>query len=327
MRAVRFAQFGNPADVLTVDDLPTPDPGPGQVLVRVTARPINPSDLFTVAGLYGSLPKLPATPGLEGAGTIASLGPGVSGYQVGQRVVPLGVVGTWQEYLVLPAGSLIPIPAEITDEQAAMLVVNPTSAYLMLQEILHVEPGEWVLQNAANSAVGHFVIELCRHFGYRSINIVRRLDVVEELRAAGADEVICETDEDVASRVKDITGGKGARHALDSVGGQSGSRLLTLLAPYGTLVVFGRIGGVPDLTVDSGRLLFGDQTIRGFWLTNWFRRASPEQVGGLLKTLVGLVASGVLHAPVEARYDLADIKQAVAAAQSRARRGKILIVG
>jgi NADPH:quinone reductase-like Zn-dependent oxidoreductase len=185
MRAVRFAAFGDPADVLAIEDLPAPAPGPGQVLVRMRVRPINPSDLFAIRGQYGILARLPATAGMEGAGVVEALGDGVTQLQVGQFVVPLSGGGTWQEYLVADAGALLLVPPGLGEREAAMLLVNPTTAWLLLNEVLRVEPGAWVLQNAANSAVGRFVIQLSRQAGFRTINVVRRRDVIDELLARG----------------------------------------------------------------------------------------------------------------------------------------------
>lgn len=326
MRSVRLATFGEPAEVLTIDELPTPDPGPGQVLIQMRARPINPSDLFTIRGIYGTLPNLPATPGLEGAGVVAALGEGVNGLQVGQQVVPLQSAGTWQEYIVADAGTVLPLPPGLSDAQASMLLVNPTTAWLLLREVLAVQEGEWVLQNAANSAVGRFVIQLSRRYGYRTINIVRRSELREELLELGADEVICEGDEDVVERVKELTGGKGVRHAIDSVAGTSGSQLAQALGTGGTLVVFGAISGKP-LIIDPGQMLFRGTTVRGWWLAHWFRTAGQEKTAQLFNTLIPLIADGTLHVPIAAEYDLADVKQAIAAAESSDRNGKILLVG
>jgi NADPH:quinone reductase-like Zn-dependent oxidoreductase len=325
MRAVRFREFGEPGEVLEVEEVALPEPGLGQVRVRMRVRPINPSDLFAIRGRYGVLPKLPATPGMEGAGVVDALGEGVTELREGQQVVPLGGGGTWQEYVVVEARSLLPLPPGLSDAQAAMLLANPTSAWIMLEEELRVRQGEWVLQNAANSAVGRFVIQLARHRGYRTINVVRRRDVFEELREDGADEILTE-DEDVVERVQEITGGKGVRHALDSVAGQSGSRLVRCLAPGGTLIVFGAISQKP-LVVDPGQMLFRGTSVRGWWLMQWFRTASPEQQANLFQTLIPLVAQGVLRAPVAAEYDLAQVHEAVAAAEGSERKGKILLVG
>jgi len=325
MRAIRFAAFGEPVDVVMVEDIPTPQPGPDQVLVRMRVRPINPSDLFVLRGRYGMLPQLPATAGMEGAGVVEALGEGVTNIHLGQQVVPMRADGTWQEYLVADADTLLPLPPGLTDTQAAMLLVNPTTAWLLLREVLQVEPGAWVLQNAANSAVGRHVIQLSRHYGYRTINVVRRRDVIAELLAQGADEIICETDEDVVARVREITG-KGARYAIDSVAGESGARLAQALGPGGTLVVLGAISNRP-LTIDPGTMLFKGITVRGWWLAHWFRTASRQQTADLFTTLLPLIRNGTLSAPVAGAYDLADVKQALAAAEGSERNGKIVLIG
>jgi NADPH:quinone reductase-like Zn-dependent oxidoreductase len=289
------------------------------------ARPINPSDLWTIRGLYGSLPRLPATPGMEGSGVVEALGAGVTGLEVGQLVAPIGASGTWQEYIIIDALALLPVPPGLSERQAAMLLVNPTSAWLMLHEVLRVEPGAWVLQNAANSAVGRFVIQLSRHAGFRTINVVRRRELADELLAEGGDAVICEADEDVLARVAQIAGPKGVRYALDSVAGPSGSRLAQALGPGGTMVVFGAISGQP-LTIDPGALLFRGASVRGWWLTHWFRTATPAQVAALFGAILPLVADGTLRAPIAAEYGLEDVRQAVAAAEGSERNGKILLV-
>ena len=189
MKSVRFYEFGNPAEVLRVEDVPQPEPGTNQVLVRVRARSINPSDLATVRGLYGSLPKLPATPGLEGMGEVAAVGDGVRHLRPGQRVIPLGVQGTWQEYILAASAQLIPVPDGVSDQTAAQFVVNPLTAWIMTIEELALKPGEWLLQTAAGSTLGRVVLQIARLRGFKTINVVRRREQVEELKALGADEV------------------------------------------------------------------------------------------------------------------------------------------
>lgn len=325
MRAVRMKAFGEPSEVLAIEELPTPQPGPGQVLVRMRVRPINPSDLFVIRGTYGSLPQLPATPGMEGAGVIEALGEGVAHLAIGQQVLPMAG-GAWQEYVVADAARVMPLPPGLSDTQAATLVANPVTAWLLLHDELRVSPGAWVLQNAANSAVGRHVIQLARHAGIRTINVIRRRDVIDDLRAEGADEIIIETEDDVVERVRAITDGRGARYAIDSVGGDSGSRLAQALGAGGTLIVFGAISGQP-LTIDGGTLLFRGQTLRGFWLAYWLRAAKPERLAELFGTLIPLVQQGVIRTPIAAEYDLADVRQAVAAAEGSERNGKIVLVG
>ncbi|MHB8624713.1 MAG: zinc-dependent alcohol dehydrogenase family protein [Aggregatilineales bacterium] len=326
MRAVRYDQLGEPAQVLRVENVPRPEPGPQELLIRVTARPINPSDLLTIDGRYGVLPKLPTTPGNEAAGVIESLGSEVKGLRVGQRVVPLGAnQGTWQEYVTARAASVLPIPDSINDHQASMLLVNPPTAWIMLTEMLNVQPGEWLLQTAAGSAVGAWVIKIAHKIGAKTINLVRRRDQIEALKAFGADEVICTSDEDVAERVKAITGGKGVPYALDAVGGDTGTQAFAALGRHGTLVVYGLLSGEP-MKVD-GRMIFRESTVRGFWRSLWLRNASAEKMSAVFSALLPMLAEQQVESPIETTYDLADVVQAVSHAARPGRNGKILLVG
>ena len=326
MKSIRFSEFGEPREMLRVEDVPQPEPGAGEVLVRMRARSINPSDLLTVRGFYGSLPKLPATPGLEGMGEVARLGEGVHHLQVGQRVIPLGVQGTWQEYLIAPGAQLIPVPESVNDQTAAQFVVNPLTAWIMVIEELGTKEGEWLLQTAAGSTLGRVVLQLARLRGFKTINIVRRREQVEELKALGADEVISTSDEDLVERVREITGNAGVTKAIDAVGGETGAAVVQALGRNGVLLVYGLLSMQP-MQVDSGRMIFMTTTIRGFWLTQWMRTASPERQQAVTAELLRLMATNEVVPPVEAEYQLADVQRAVEHAERVGRSGKVLLVG
>jgi NADPH:quinone reductase len=328
MRAVRFAGFGEPVDVLTVETVPNPVAGEGEVVLRMRARPVNPSDLSMLRGRYGQLPPLPATPGLEGMGEVEALGAGVSSVAVGQRVVPLGVSpGTWAERIAAPAARLVPVPDGVSDDGAAQLVVNPLTAWLLVVDELDLQPGEWLLQNAAGSTLGRVVLQLAHARGFRTINVVRRADQAPELLALGADEVIATDDEDLGERVREITGGEGVGKAIDAVGGDLAGRIAAALAPRGTLITYGRLSGEATVPLDTRLQIFAGTTVRGFWLTRWFQEAPPAQVGQTIATVLGLMAEGVVDPPVEARYDLAEVREAVAHSERPGRSGKVLLVG
>ncbi|CUS04614.2 Alcohol dehydrogenase, zinc-binding domain protein [Candidatus Promineifilum breve] len=326
MRAIRFSRFGPPAEVLSLEELPLPEPGPGQVRLRLTHRSINPSDLLTVSGEYGRLPRLPATPGFEAVGRVEALGEGVRGLPIGTRVVPLGVGGTWAESATAAAALLLPVPEAVSDAAAAQFVVNPVTAWVMLVEELQLEPGDWVVQTAAGSTLGRLVIQLGRLRGYRTINLVRRPEQVDELLALGADAVYCTGDEDVVERVREVTGGRGAKGALEAVGGRTGEIALKTLRPGGTMLVYGMLGGEP-LPLHNGEMLFRGLTVRGFWLSQWFRQTDPAHVTATLGTLMQLMADGHLLPPVEAEYDLADFQTAIAHCERPGRQGKVLLTG
>ncbi len=326
MRAIRFSRFGPPAEVLSLEDVPLPEPGPGQARLRLTRRPINPSDLLTVSGEYGRLPPLPATPGFEAVGRVEAWGEGVSGPPLGTRVVPLSVGGTWAESAVAAAALLLPVPDAISDAAAAQFVVNPVTAWVMLEEELRLKPGDWVVQTAAGSTLGRLVIQFGRLRGYRTINLVRRPEQVDELLALGADAVFCPDETDVVAKVRELTDGRGAKGALEAVGGETGALALRALRSGGTMLVYGMLGGEP-LPLHNGEMLFRGLTARGFWLSQWFRQTDPAHVTATLGTLLQLMADGHLLPPVEAEYDLADFQAAIAHAQRPGRQGKVLLTG
>jgi NADPH2:quinone reductase len=326
MRAIRFAQFGPPEEVLRLEELPLPEPGPGQVRLRLTHRPINPSDLLTIGGQYGRLPRLPATPGLEGVGRFEALGEGVRGWRVGDRAIPLSAGGTWCECVVADAALLLPVLDAVSDASAAQFVVNPVTAWVMTEEELGLEPGDWVLQTAAGSTLGRLVIQLGRLRGYHTINLVRRLEQVEELLDLGADAAFCTDEAGLVERVRELTDGRGVKGALEAVGGETGALALRCLRPGGTMLIYGMLGGDP-LPLHNGEMLFRGLTARGFWLSQWFRATPPAHVTATLGTLMQLMADGHLLPPVEAEYDLADFRAAVAHAERSGRRGKVLLTG
>jgi NADPH:quinone reductase len=325
MKSVRFYEFGNPAEMLRVEDVPRPTPEANQVLVRLRARSINPSDLLTVQGFYGALPRLPATPGLEGMGEVAAVGDGVKHLSAGQRVIPLGVQGTWAEYVLAHENQLIPVPEGVNDQTAAQFVVNPLTAWIMTTEELGLKEGEWLLQTAAGSTLGRVVLQIARLRRFKTINVVRRREQVEELRALGADEVICTADEDLAKRVKEITGREGLTKAVDAVGGETGGAVVSALGRGGVMLVYGLLSMQP-MPVDSGRMIFTSTTIRGFWLTEWLRTAAPEKLQSVTTELLGLMAAHEIVPPVEAEYELTDVLAAVEHAQKPGRSGKVLLV-
>lgn len=325
-KSIRFHRFGEPTEVLQIEDAPRPEPGAGELLIRMRARPINPSDTLTVRGLYGSLPKLPATPGLEGMGVIEALGASVTNLQTGARVIPLGVPGTWQEFLVVPAAQIIPVPDAVSDQTAAQFVVNPLTAWVMTTEELQLQKDEWLLQTAAGSTLGRIVLQLARERGFRTINVVRRREQAEELKTLGADEIICTADESITERVMQITGGRGVRAAIDAVGGKAGSEAARVLGRGGVMLVYGLLSGEP-LRLDAGRMIFTEATVRGFWLSEWFRRTPPARLQTVTGEMLALMAAGRLIPPVEAEYELQNVIEAVAHAERPGRSGKVLLVG
>ena len=296
----------------------------GQARVQVLAAPSNPSEVLTLTGQYGMLPPLPAVGGNEGVGRVAELGPNTQGPKVGTTVMlPVGA-GTWATHLVAEAAKLVPLPGAADPQQLSMLTVNPPTASLMLSEFVSLAPGDWVIQNAANSAVGGYVRQLAQLRGYRTVNVVRRESAVATVRAAGGDVVLVDGP-DLPKRVAEATGKAPVRLAIDAVAGASTDHLAACVATGGVLVNYGSLSGEP-CRVSPASFVFRNLTLRGFWLALWFRTATPAQVQTLFGELAVLVATGRLSARVQATFDLPEIKQAVALAAAGERDGKVLIV-
>ena len=326
MRSLIFNRFGDPSEVLTLEEVPSPEPGPGEVRVRVGARSINPSDVLTVRGQYGRRPKLPATPGYESAGTIDAVGPGVTHWKVGQRVIPLGIEGTWQEQLIVPEQAMMPTPEGLPDKIACQLLANPLTAQLLLFEVLDAKAGDWVVQTAAGSTLGQLMIQLAKLNGINLINVIRSRRGVESLKAAGAEHIVVTEDEDMAARFTEIAGKNPITKAVDAVAGETGAKLASALGFGATLVVYGALSMAP-MPLDAGRLIFRGLVVKGFWLTDWFRTSSKETKEKTLGEVAKLLASGQLVPPVEAEYDLADVHAAIVHSERPGRTGKIVLVG
>lgn len=328
MKAVVFEQHGQPAQVLGCRDLPVPEPGPGQVRVRMLYSPINPSDLLTVRGDYGILPKLPGTPGFEGCGVVEKSGGGFYGkILLGRRVCVLNRTGgNWREHVVLNAMDAFPfVPKGVPDEQMACLFVNPATAWIMTMEVLRPKAGEWLLQTAAGSALGKMVIRIGKRHGFKTINVVRRADTAAEIAKLGPDVIIDTSKEDLEERLADITGGKGVSYAIDAVGGETGSKVFRCLGNRGRMLVYGALAADQPLQVTSRRLILGSKSIEGFWLSDWVKTKSPLRMLRLLRKVGGLIRDGLLRTEIAATYSLDQIKDAVTAAETPGRQGKVLL--
>ena len=325
MKKAQYSQRGpTPNEFIDAVDFEIAPLISGQVLIQVLAAPINPSDVLTLTGLYGQLPPLPAVGGNEGVGKVVQLGPDVSSPAVGQTVLlPVGS-GTWATHIVADAKRLMPLPNDADPQQLAMMTVNPPTASLMLSEFVDLAPGDWVIQNAANSGVGAYLIQLAKIRGLKTVNIVRRESAVTGVQAMGGDVVLVDGS-GLAKRVAEATGGAAIRLGIDAVGGKSTDNLAMCLAQGGTLVNYGMMSGEPCI-VSPSSFVFRDITLRGFWLAFWFRNATPAQQMAVFGEVAQLIATGKLHTPIQATYDVSEIKQAVAEAAKGERDGKILIV-
>src|SRR5882757_2211505 len=318
MRAVQLTAYGNPVEGLKLVDIPAPDaPGPNQVLIGVEFCPINPSDLLLAMGIYALRPALPTVIGNEGVGRVLDVGPGVRNVKVGDRVLPPLSSFTWRERMVISADGLFALPPDADPQQLAMLAINPPTAALLLSEYVNLKPGEWVVQNAANSGVGRVVIAFAKRRGLKTVNIVRRPELVPELEAIGGDVVIVESP-DVSERIKAAVGQAELRLALDGVSGPATGVLAATLSPRGTLVSFAAMSeGL--MSINPLDFIFKPLTMRGFWLGH------PEVAAKVAPAIVQaatMIAACRVQIPWAATYALSSIQEAVAHAQ---RGGKVLL--
>ena len=306
-------EFGFADKVARVETQLLPSPATGQVLIRVLAAPINPADLNVFEGTYGIKPPLPVTGGIEGVGIII---------ETGQHVIAPMRRGWWSTLRLLAKADLIAVPNNIPRDVAAMLTINPPTAYRMLHDFVSLQPGEWIIQNAANSGVGRAVIQIARQRGWRTVNVVRHRELIEELRAEGADVVV--TDETPLSKqIAKLTGGAPVRLGLNAVGGESALNLSRALGAGGVLVTYGGMSKQP-FTVGAGPLIFKDLQYRGFWVSRWFREAPRERALAMIGEIAELVRAGQLEVPVARQFPLSQARSAIELAMAGGRAGKVM---
>ncbi|MFM0160033.1 zinc-binding dehydrogenase [Paraburkholderia sediminicola] len=323
MRSVIYSSFGNPTDVLQVADRPTPNPGAGQVRIKSTMSPIHNHDLWTIRGQYGYKPKLPAVGGTEVAGVIDAVGEGVEHVKPGQRVVVAGIYEAWADYVLAPATAVIPLLDAINDETGCQLISMPLSA-VMLLEYLHLEPGQWFIQNTANGAVGKTLAMLANARGINVVNLVRRESGIAELAEVGIGNAVSTESDGWKKQVRGIVGDAPLVAGVDSVGGDASGDIFGLLGENGTLVSFGAMSGEP-MRLSSGDAIFKQATVKGFWASKISEVTSGADKARMIGELLKLAASGELKLPVEAVFDVENAAQAAAASEKSARKGKVLL--
>ena len=331
MKAVRFELTGHPDQVLQIIELEKPKPGPGEVLVRMLAAPVNPSDLMFVRGQYTVAAQCPATPGFEGVGIVEESGGGIRGRLFrGKRVVVLNRRGgNWADYAVVPADQIIPVSRSLSLEQAATFFVNPATAWVMTREVLQVPRGAWLLQTAAGSALGRMIIRLGRHCGFRTLNVVRREAQAAVLQKLGADHVEVfngsESDaEHFRRHVADVVGRSGLKYAVDAVGGRIGSAVIQSLGAGGRMLAFGTLSGEP-LQFSPRTLMTVGSQVEGFWLGNFMMQQGLLFKLRLVRRLTKLIQSGILRSDIAAGFSLDLIGDAVRSAEDSSRTGKTLL--
>ncbi len=320
-KAICHHEFGQPLDVLRLENVQQAEPQIGEVRVRLLAATINPSDYGMIGGSYGRLRELPAVAGREGVGVVEAIGRGVTSVGVGARV-RFPEAGAWQETACMAADDVLLVPADVSIEQAAFSFINPPTAYCLLQKMVDLAPGSWVLQNAGNSAVGLAVIQIAKVLGFKTISQVRREELIAPLKALGADHVVIEGS-GWAKQVNELTGGEPIQLALNSIGGASASDQIKALGEGGTQVTFGAMVG--DLVRFPTRfLIFNDVRLVGFWWDQWSQKAGAQGLNQVMSAVYAMMRDGTLKLPVEATYSFAEYEAAIKHDQ-QPRFGKVLL--
>jgi len=312
--------FGKPGEVLTFESGIPWEPPADTVVVEMHAAPVNPADLNLIEGTYGVRPEPPFTPGIEGSGVVVRSP--AADFAPGDRVAMVGRAGTWASHVAVPADRLIKLQDGIDMRQAAMLKVNPATAWRLLHAFRKIREGEWVVQNAGNSGVGRCLIQIAKSLGIRTISMVRNSEVMDELKALGADHVLLD-DADGLAHALEIMGGRNAILACNAVGGESALRLMNLLADGAPHVTYGAMARRP-LTVPNGLLIFRDIAIRGLWVSRWIDSASIEELRSVYGDLARRIVDGALTQPVDSCFALAAFAEAMKRQNESSRNGKVM---
>lgn len=318
MLVARLLEPGSEPQIL---DLPCSAPGHGQLRIRVTHAAINPADINVLEGTYGDRLTLPGIPGNEGTGIITGIGPDVAGFAEGDRIIAPRLAEFWQQERLIPASEAVRVPAGVGGPDAARVSVNPATAWLLVHHLSRPEPGQWLIQNAANSAVGQLVIQLAREVGIHTANLVRRQAAIRELQQLGGD--ICTVSEPgFSSELKQALGGARCPLALNAVGGDVVREMTRCLSAGATLATYGAMSKQP-FEVGAGQLIFKDLRFVGFWVTAWLRRQQANELDALYQPLLERIQSGALQLSPYQEYPLTDLSDALE--HVRSGRGKVVL--
>lgn len=324
-KCIIFSEFGSPRDVLKVESKSIERPKDNEVLVRMVARPINPSDLIPIRGAYSHRISLPNIPGYEGVGIVEDVGPLVSQHLIGKRVLPLRGEGTWQEYVKTSSEFAVPVPDSIDNFTAAQMYINPITAWVVCTEILKLGQNDILLVNACGSAIGHIFAQLSKVFGFRLIAVTRNNKYTEDLLHLGASYVIDTSAFPLHETVMELTNGKGADAAIDSVGGSSGNELAFCIRPNGNFLTIGLLSGVQVNWADIVNK--AKVNAKMFHLRNWNKDVSAHKWQETFNHLKRLIDDKKLKLMMkDSQYDLLNIKKAVDAVESsKTVKGKVFL--
>ena len=320
MKAIRINKHGGP-EVLTHEDIDVPEPQTDQVLIKVEAAGLNYIDTYHRTGLYPV--ELPLTLGLEGAGTVESVGSGVSELAAGDRVAWAGCPGSYAEYVVAPAAKIVKIPDGVGFDAAAASMLQGMTVHYLTHSTYPLKSGDTALVHAAAGGVGLIMVQVARMLGARVIGTCGTAEKADLARGAGADEVILYTEKDFEEETRRLTDGAGVDVAYDSVGKSTWEKSMNCLKPRGYLVLFGNASGAvppidPLVLSQKGSLFMTRPTLASYTLTR-------EELLGRANDILGWIDSGKLNIRIDRTVPLANAADAHRALESRATKGKVLI--
>jgi NADPH2:quinone reductase len=321
MKAVRIHQFGGP-EVMQYEEVPTPTPGPGQVLVKLAAAGLNYIDVYQRTGLYPN--TLPYTMGLEGSGTVAALGPQVTALKEGEAVAYTGVPGAYAEYALIPADKLVRMPAGLDVKIGAAAMLQGMTAHYLAYTTYPLKAGDTCLIHAAAGGVGLLLVQMAKQCGARVFGTVSTEEKAALARAAGADEVILYSTQDFEAEVKRLTNGKGVNVVYDSVGKTTFEKSLNCLAPLGYMVLYGQASGPvaafdPAILNAKGSIFLTRPSLFHYTAD----RSSLEKRAG---DVLGWIAADQLKMRMEFTFPLAQAAEAHRSLEGRKTTGKVLLV-
>jgi NADPH:quinone reductase len=321
MRAIRVAQYGGP-EAMKLEELPPPQPGSGQVRVRIEAAGVNFIDVYQRSGLYkGALP-LPL--GLEGAGAVEAVGAGVTTVKVGDRVAWTGVPGSYATHNLVPADRVVTLPAGVDSRSGAAAMLQGMTAHYLAHDSYRLKPGDACLVHAAAGGVGLLLVQMAKRAGARVIGTVSTDEKAKLAREAGADEVILYTRQDFEAETKRLTGGKGVQVVYDSVAKDTFDKGLNCLVPRGIMVLYGQSSGPigpfdPQILNAKGSLFLQRPSLNHHILT---REELEKRAGEVL----GWIQKGQLKLRIGATFPLAEAAEAHRQLEGRKTTGKVLLL-
>ena len=321
MYRVQFDKIGKPSEQIYLNKIDrinkiTSD----QILIEVICFPINPADLLLIEGNYASIPKLPSLIGAECVAKIKKVGSNIKNFKLGDIVLPL-VRDNWVEEKIVTESEIIKLPSNIDIAQASMLKVNPATAYLMLNNYIKINEGDYIIQNAANSGVGNYIIQLAKLYKVLTINLVRRKEVVSSLKEYGANHIfnlnLNEKEKRFIYEVK-------PKLFIDAVAGKYVDMLANLLSDNATIINYGLLSG-ESIKINPHNTIFKNIMLKGFWLPLWLNKMSLQEKNKLYHYLSELIIKKTIFTKIQKIYHIENIKDAIAAYSNYKRNGKILV--